>query len=134
MGYRVMKPRETALRLKRFEAEEKARKVADIEYMIRDFETIASELDRQIQAEEERTGIKDPAHFSYSTFAKSASARRDNLRSSAGELKIKLDAAVKERDEAAEQLTRAATAEPRENERSTGRRRSERPSTSATMR
>ncbi len=126
-----MKPRETALRLKRFEADEKARKVADIEYMIRDFETIASDLDRQIQAEEDRTGIKDPTHFSYSTFAKSASARRDNLRSSADELKGKLELAIQERDEAAEQLTRAATAEPREAERTTGRRRSDRSSGAA---
>lgn len=126
-----MKPRETALRLKRFEADEKARKVADLEFMIREFENIASDLDRQIQAEEDRTGIKDPEHFSYSTFAKSASARRDNLRSSAGELKGKLDAAIKERDEAAEQLTRAATAEPREAERTTGRRRNDRSSGAA---
>lgn len=126
MGCRTMKPRETALRLKRFEADEKARKVADIELMIREFEAIASDLDRQIQAEEERTGIKDPAHFSYSTFAKSASARRENLRSSAGELKLKLEAAIKDRDEAADQLTRAATAEPRETDRAPGRRRGER--------
>ena len=122
-----MKPRETALRLKRFEAEEKARKVADLELMIREFEAIASDLDRQIQAEEERTGIKDRAHFSYSTFAKSASARRENLCSSAGELKIKLEAAIKDRDEAADRLTRAATAEqPRENDRASGRRRGDR--------
>jgi flagellar FliJ protein len=128
MGYRTMKPRETALRLKRFEAEEKARKVADIEFMIREFETIAADLDRQIHAEEERTGIKDPAHFSYSTFAKSASARRDNLRSSSGELKAKLEAAIKDRDEAADQLERASTAEPREIERGSGRRRGDRAS------
>jgi flagellar protein FliJ len=127
MGYRTMKPRETALRLKRFEAEEKARKVADLELMIREFEAIASDLDRQIQAEEERTGIKDPAHFSYSTFAKSASARRQNLRSSAGELRLKLEAAISDRDDAADQLTRATTAEqPRENDRTVSRRRGER--------
>jgi len=123
-----MKPRETALRLKRFEADEKARKVVDLELMIREFETIAGDLDRQIQAEEDRTGIKDPTHFSYSTFAKSAGARRDNLRSSADELKAKLAAAIKERDEAAEQLARAALSEPRESERvPPGRRRGERP-------
>jgi hypothetical protein len=122
-----MKPRETALRLKRFEAEEKARKVADLEFMIREFETIASDLDRQIHAEEERTGIKDPSHFSYSTYAKSASARRDNLRSSADELKVKLEAAIRDRDEAADQLTRAVANEPRESERAPGRRRGDRP-------
>jgi hypothetical protein len=123
MGYRTMKPREAALRLKRFEAEEKARKVADLELMIREFEMIATDLDRQVRVEEERTGIKDPGHFSYSTFAKSASARRDNLRSSADELRVKLEAAVRERDEAAEQLTRAVAAEPRDSDRVTTRRR-----------
>ncbi len=128
-----MKPRETALKLKRFDAEEKARKVADLEYMVRDFESIAADLDRQIQAEEERTGVKDPAHFAYSTFAKSASQRRDNLKASAEELKGRLEAAQKDRDDASEQLSRAAAnTEPREVER-TGRRRPER-STGAALR
>jgi flagellar FliJ protein len=102
-----MKARETALRLKRFEADEKARKAADLEHMIREFETIASDLDRQIQAEEDRSGIRDPHHFAYSTFAKSASQRRDNLRASIAGLRSKLEAAVRERDEAAEQATQA---------------------------
>ena len=56
---------------------------------------MAADLDRQIAAEETRTGVKDPAHFSYSTFAKSASQRRDNLRASADGLKAKLEAAQK---------------------------------------
>jgi hypothetical protein len=102
-----MKARESALRLKRFEADEKARKVADLEHMINEFEGMAQDLDRQIAAEEARTGIKDPAHFAYSTFAKSASQRRDNLRTSAEGLKAKLEAAQRERDEAVEQVARA---------------------------
>ncbi len=124
-----MKPRETALRLKRFEAEDKARKVDDLERMIRDFETIAGDLDRQIQAEEDRTGIKDPAHFAYSTFAKSASARRDKLRASTDELKAKLEAAQEERELALEQLTRALSGETGEAERAGSRRRLERSET-----
>ena len=108
-----MKARESALRLKRFEADEKARKVADLERMIREFENMAADLDRQIRAEEERTGVKDPAHFAYSTFAKSASQRRDNLRTSADGLKAKLEAAQRERDEAMEQVSRADTPETR---------------------
>ncbi len=44
-----MKARETALKLKRFETDEKARKVADLEHMIREFETIAADLDRQVR-------------------------------------------------------------------------------------
>jgi flagellar protein FliJ len=102
-----MKARESALRLKRFEADEKARKVADLEHMIHEFEGMATDLDRQIAAEEARTGVKDPGHFAYSTFAKSASQRRDNLRASADGLKAKLEAAQRERDEALEQVARA---------------------------
>ena len=74
-----MKARESALKLKRFEADEKGRKVQELEHMIREFETMASDLDRQIQAEEDRTGVKDQTHFAYSTFAKSAAQRRNNL-------------------------------------------------------
>jgi flagellar protein FliJ len=124
-----MKARESALRLKRFEADEKARKVADLEHMIREFENMAADLDRQIRAEEDRTGIKDPAHFAYSTFAKSASLRRDNLRTSADGLKAKLEAAQKERDDALEQVSRADTSETRAELRS--RRRPDRASTAA---
>jgi hypothetical protein len=104
-----MKARETAARLKRFMADEKARKVSELEQMIREFEGVAFDLDRQIKAEEERTGVRDVTHFAYSTFAKSAAQRRDNLRASAAELRVKLEAAVKDRDEAATQ-----SSEPRE--------------------
>ena len=58
-----MKARESALRLKRFEADEKARKVADLEHMIREFENMAADLDRQIKAEEDRTGDQGPGAF-----------------------------------------------------------------------
>jgi chromosome segregation ATPase len=109
-----MKARETALRLKRFEMDEKARKVADLEQMIREFETIASDLDRQIQAEEDRTGVKDRKHFAYSTFAKSAAQRCDNLRASIAGLRVRLEAAQRDLDEAAQQLTRAPSEQPRE--------------------
>jgi len=109
-----MKSRETALRLKRFEVDEKSRKVADLEYMIRDFEAMASDLERQVIAEEERSGIKDPEHFSYSTYAKSASQRRENLLSSADELRDKLSAAESDRDDALDGLTKAVAAENRD--------------------
>lgn len=112
-----MKARESALRAKRFEAQEKARKVADLEYMIREFEQMALDLERQIQTEEERTGIKDPAHFAYSTFAKSAAQRRDNLKASVVDLQVKLDNAVRERDEAQVELNRSQPGESRESDR-----------------
>lgn len=103
-----MKSRDSALRLKRFEADEKARKVSDLQHMIAEFERMASDLDRQIRAEEERTGVKDAQHYAYSTFAKSASQRRDNLLSSANGLRAKLESAERERDEAFEQLSRVS--------------------------
>jgi len=107
-----MKARETALKLKRFEMDEKARKLSDLEHMIREFEAIATDLDRQIHAEEDRTGIKDPSHFAYSTFAKSAAHRRDNLHSSISELRGRLDVAQRDFDDAKQQLARATSEEP----------------------
>ena len=53
-----MKSRDTLLRAKRFEASETARKVGDLEHMIREFEQMAIDLNRQISAEEDRTGAK----------------------------------------------------------------------------
>ncbi len=123
-GFRTMKSREAAVRLKRFQADEKARKVAELEHMIREFEGMANGLDRQVKAEEERTGVKDPAHFAYSTFARSAGQRRDNLHSSVAGLMAKLEAAQRERDEALEQLTLADA--PATHEELRNRRRAER--------
>jgi flagellar FliJ protein len=104
-----MKARDTSLRVSRFEAEEKARKVTDLESMIREFETMASDLERQITSEEERTGVRDIRHFAYSTFAKAAAQRRDNLRTSVDDLRAKLNAAIAERDAAADKLTKAGS-------------------------
>lgn len=119
-----MKSRESALRLKRFEVEEKVRKVTDLEYMIREFEQMAVDLDRQIQAEEDRTGVKDINHFAYSTFAKAATQRRDNLRASVTDLSSQLEAAVKARDLARADLDNAGQIETRDQQRN--RRRPER--------
>ena len=126
-----MKSRDTLMRSKRFEANETARKVGDLEHMIREFEQMAVDLDRQISAEDDRTGVKDAGHFAYSTFAKAAGQRRMNLKASIEGLAAKLDAAVRERDAAQADLAAAAIPDPREMDR--GRRRMDRPST-ATMR
>jgi len=93
-----MRSREAALRLKRFEMQEKVRKVQGLEHMIREFEQIASDLERQVQAEEDRTGVKDRSHFAYSTYAKAANQRRDKLVASIEDLRVKLDDAARERD------------------------------------
>jgi flagellar FliJ protein len=86
-----MKSRETLIRLKRFQVDEKRRQVVQIETMIAEFARIAGDLDREIQIEQDRAGIHDPAHYAYPTYAKAAMTRRDNLRRSADELKGQLD-------------------------------------------
>jgi hypothetical protein len=116
-----MKPRDSALRLKRFEVGEKARKVASLETMILDLEHIATDLARQIAVEEERTGIKDPAHFAYSTFAKAASQRRTNLLTSVADLKAKLDSARREHEEIALELSKLEPPEARDTDRQHGK-------------
>jgi hypothetical protein len=129
-----MKARENAMRIKRHEVDEKNRKVEDLERIIREFDSMALDLERQIQAEEDRTGIRDRNHFSYSTFARAAAQRRDNLRTSTDGLREKLAAAVRERDDSADELARAsAQLEARETS-GPNRRRQERPAGTVAVR
>lgn len=81
-----MKSRDTLIRLKRFQLEEKRRRVAQIEGMIAEFARMAGDLDREVAAEEQRAGISDLSHFAYPTYAKAARTRRDNLMRSADEV------------------------------------------------
>jgi flagellar protein FliJ len=85
-----MKSNEALIRLKTFQVEDRRRKVAQIEGMIAEFERMATDLDREIRVEQERSGIHDPAHYAYPTYAKAALARRDNLKHSADELRAQL--------------------------------------------
>jgi flagellar export protein FliJ len=86
-----MKSRDTVIRLKKFQADERRRKVMQIEGMIAEFERIAGDLEREIRLEQERSGIHDPSHFAYPTYAKAAMQRRENLMRSADDLKVQLD-------------------------------------------
>jgi flagellar protein FliJ len=88
-----MKSRDTLIRLKRFQVEEKRRRVRQIETMVAEFTRMAADLDREIANEEKRAGISDPHHFAYPTYARAAIARRDNLKSSIGELAIQIEEA-----------------------------------------
>lgn len=99
-----MKSRDGLIRLKRFRVEEKRRRVAQIEAMIAEFDRMARELNDQVLAEQERSGIHDAGHFAYPTFAKAATQRRDNLLASANELKGQLAAAKAECEEAVAEL------------------------------
>jgi flagellar protein FliJ len=113
----IMRPRDSALKLKRFEAAEKARKVSSLETMILDFEHMAADLARQVAAEEERTGIKDAAHFAYSMFAKAAAQRRSNLLTSVLDLKAKLEVARRDHEEAAAELRKLEPIDTRDSDR-----------------
>jgi flagellar protein FliJ len=109
-----MKSRETLIRLKKFRVEEKRRKVAQIEAMIAEFERMAGDLDREIAAEQERSGIHDPGHFAYPTYANAAMTRRDNLRRSAQELRTQLDDAKATLGEAFEELKKVELLDERD--------------------
>ena len=99
-----MKSRETHIRLKKFQVDEKRRKVAQIQAMIAEFDRIAGELDREIKVEQDRAGIHDPAHFAYPTYAKAATTRRENLKHSTDELRVQLEDAMTAFGEAFEEL------------------------------
>ena len=109
-----MKSREGLLKFKRFQVEEKRRRVAQIEAMVAEFGRMAGDLDREIETEEKRAGISDPAHFAYPTYAKAARSRRDNLVNSAAELKDQLEDAKGQLEVAFEDLKKIEILDDRE--------------------
>jgi len=112
-----MKSRDSLIRLKRFQVDEKRRQVTQIETMIADFERMADELERQIVEEESRVGVTDVAHFAYPTFAKAAAQRRDNLKGSVDGLKEQLAGAQSQLSEAFEELKKVELLEERNQDR-----------------
>lgn len=109
-----MKSRDTLVRLKRFQADDKRRRVAQIEAMIAEFARMMGDLDREIALEEKRAGISDRTHFAYPTYARAAIARRDNLKRSADELQGQLNDARALHEEAQEELRKAESLDGRE--------------------
>jgi flagellar FliJ protein len=108
-----MKSRETLIRLKKFQVDEKRRKVAQIE----EFDRIAGDLEREIKIEQDRAGIHDPAHFAYPTYAKAATSRRENLKHSTDELRVQLDDAKAALGEAFEELKKVEMLDERDQQR-----------------
>ncbi|WP_428030874.1 flagellar export protein FliJ [Ancylobacter sp.] len=109
-----MKSLDTLIRLKRFQAEEKRRHLVQIETMIAEFDRMSRDLEREIEAEEQRSGITDTQHFAYSTYARAAATRRDNMRRSADELKGQLSEARLAHDEAISELKKVEALGERE--------------------
>ena len=105
-----MKSNQSLMRLRRFDVEEKRRKVADIEAMIADFERMSEDLTRQIEVEQSRAGITDINHYNYPTFAKAALKRRENLAESIQALAGQLESARVELSDAEEELAKLAAA------------------------
>jgi flagellar export protein FliJ len=112
-----MKSRETLIRLKKFQVDEKRRKTAQIEGMIAEFERMCAELEREIRVEQDRAGIHDPAHFAYPTYAKAANQRRENLKRSIEDLKRQLDEAQADLAEAFEELKKVELLDERDQAR-----------------
>jgi len=109
-----MKSRDSLVRLKRFQLEEKRRRVRQIEMMLAEFTRMTTDLDREIANEEKRAGIADPAHFAYPTYARAASVRRDNLKSSISELLGQVEDAKTAQEEAEAELIKFETLEVRD--------------------
>ena len=75
-----MKSRETLIRLKKFQVDERRRKVAQIEAMIAEFDRMAADLEREIKVEQDRAGIHDPAWLALRAGGLSAVPRNDAQR------------------------------------------------------
>lgn len=106
--------RDTSIRLKRFQVEDRRRRVAQIEMMMAEFSRMSADLDREIAAEEKRAGISDPTHFAYPTYARAAATRRDNVLRSRQELEAQLADARAALEEARADLAKAESLEGRE--------------------
>jgi flagellar FliJ protein len=109
-----MKSRDTLIRLKRFQVEEKRRRVRQIETMMAEFSRMTLDLDREISVEEKRAGINDPSHFAYPTYARAAMTRRENLKSSIAELAGQMEEAKAAQEEAQAELQKFETLDGRE--------------------
>ena len=109
-----MKSRDTLIRLKKFQVDEKRRKVMQIEGMIAEFDRMATDLEREIKTEQDRANIHDPAHYAYPTYAKAAIQRRENLKRSANELRVQLNDAKEALAEAFEELKKVELLDERD--------------------
>jgi flagellar export protein FliJ len=115
--YVSMKSRETLIRLRKFQVDEKRRRTVQIETMIAEFERMSTELDREVKAEQDRAGIQDPSHFAYPTYAKAANQRKENLQRSIDDLRLQLADAKAALGEAFEELKKVELLDERDQAR-----------------
>jgi len=81
-----MKPRESIVRLKMFQVQERQRQLAQLTMMMEEFGRMARELEAQIAQEEQKSGISDMTHFTSPPLAWAARRRHENLCHSLHEL------------------------------------------------
>jgi flagellar FliJ protein len=82
-----MRMKELSIDAQVFAAEQERRRLSRIEMMIGELLRSVAALEDEIAAEERRVRISDPRHIAYSTYARAASRRRDNLVRTIGELR-----------------------------------------------
>ncbi len=109
-----MKSRDSLVRLKLFQVNEKRRQLLQLDMMIAEFDRMAGDLDGQVAFEEKKSGISDQSHFAYPTFAKAARQRRENLLVSQRDLKGQREGAAATLEEAEEELKKAEMLENRD--------------------
>ena len=109
-----MKSRESLVRLKLFQVNEKRRQLLQLDMMIAEFDRMAADLENQVAYEERKSGISDQNHFAYPTFAKAARQRRENLMVSQRDLKTQREGAAARLAEAEEELKKAEMLEGRD--------------------
>ncbi|MBB3522040.1 chaperonin cofactor prefoldin [Rhizobium sp. BK619] len=113
-GVMRMKSRESLVRLKEFQVNEKRRQLQQLQMMMSEFERMTKDLESQIVVEEKKSGISDPNHFAYPTFAKAARQRADNLQVSIKELKMQEESLEMALEEMQAEYARATALEERD--------------------
>ncbi len=109
-----MKSRESLVRLKEFQVNEKRRQLQQLQMMTAEFDRMTKDLESQIVLEEKKSGITDPNHFAYPTFAKAARQRADNLQVSIRELRTQEEALESTLEEMQAEYAKAAALEERD--------------------
>jgi flagellar FliJ protein len=71
------------------------RRIPILKRLIADCDRLAADLDQEVRNEENRVRIHNPANSAYSTYARAAALRRDNLRRSAREPQAFTECAIK---------------------------------------
>ena len=111
-----MRSRDTLVRLKKFQVDEKRRQVVQLEAMLQDFGRMVQELDNQIKYEEQKAGIHDQAHYAYPTFARAALQRKENISNSINDMNAQLDRAREDLNDAIEELKKVEILNARDQE------------------